>query len=747
MKKDRQSLLKMLKSKRIQICLGLLCTFFIYITNTINLPLVSTVIRQLDNRMYDQLVQFNWRQQKQTPQIALIDIDNKSVQIEGRWPWPRSKMADLINELKNNGVVTIGLDIVMAEPEVNYALGLIKELLPLVPKLTPSQQQLPTLLEEIAPQVDNDQIFARSLMDHNVVLGFLFHNDTSVRKGVLPPPLSTPDGKFLEKGPLALFEYSGYHGCLELFLSAATQAGTVTNLPDIDGSVRRGLMLASYANKLYPTLALAIAMNYMMIEHATLSIKEGKLLGIQLGGIFIPTNSHGQILVPFWGPPGTQNYYSATDILQKKIPAEQLQGSIAIIGSSMILLADLHQSPVAQSFPGMEMVANMVQGIVGQQLVTQYDWHTTQSRIYLLILGLVLAFLFAFFHVSGMLLLAFICILGVLAASFYLFVYKSLYVPLALVLALITLEVISNYAYLFIMEQRQKRKLNLLFGQYVPEEYVKELVESTDQYGMEGQVRNMTVQFSDIRDFTSISETLDATNVKRLLNTFFTPITKIIFSFRGTIDKYVGDMIVAFWGAPLYDDEHVYHAIMSSLTVVEKLPEINERMIEQNLPAVSIGIGLATGLMNVGDMGSEFRRAYTVLGDTVNLASRLQELTKFYHVSILASDGSRENQDQFIWRIIDKITVKGRKKGLTIYQPIGLLGEVPEETLIELDEYNKALDDYYAQNWSSAQKKFGMLKRKFPDVYVYQMYLERIKLFIKTPPNKNWKGVYVHLNK
>lgn len=743
----RELLPKKLRSKWTQVYLGLFCTAFIFLADVIHLPLVSFLINQLDNRIYDQIVQLNLRPHLQNPQVVIIDIDNKSVQKEGRWPWPRNKMAQLINKLKQSGVVTIGTDIVMAEQEVNYALGLKEALQPIVSKLPPNQQQLPALLAEIAPDVDNDQIFAHSLLEHNVVLGFLFHNDIDVKKGMLPPSLTYPNGATIYRGDLDLYQFLGYNGCLELFLKASTQAGTVTNLPDSDGSVRHGLMIASYNNQLYASLALATAMNYLMVEHANLQIYDNKLNGIQIGAVFVPTNEYGQILIPFWGQPGTLTYYSATDIMQGNFNPTDLQGAIAIVGSTMVLLADLHQSPVAQSFPGVEMVGNMVQGIVSQQLVAPYNWNTTHSRIYLLLVGLAFTMIFSFLGATGMLILAPLSIVAILAASVYLFVYKSLYVPLAFVLILIILQTLVNYGYLFLMERKQKRKINQLFGQYVPEEYVKELVEFPDQSSMEGQERNMTVQFSDIRNFTSMSESLEASDVKRLLNTFFTPITEIIFSFRGTIDKYVGDMIVAFWGAPINDEEHAYHAVMASLKMIEQLPVINAKMVEHNLPEVNIGIGLATGLMNVGDMGSEFRRAYTVIGDTVNLGSRLQDLTKFYHVNILVSDGTRAGQEHFAWRAIDKITVKGRKTGLVIYQPLGIRAEIAEDVLAELDEYHNALNDYYERNWSSAEKKFDMLKNKSPDIYIYKLYLERIKEFMVNPPGEHWTGVYVHLQK
>ncbi len=739
--------IRQLKSKRTRIYLGLLCAVFVFVIEIARLPLLRFVMRQLDSRIYDQIVQFSRVTPPTEPKVIIIDIDDKSVQEEGQWPWARDKIALLVNKLKQAGVVTIGIDLVMSNAEENSALGLKKILLPMMATFTSKQQQLPQLLTEIAPKVDNDLLFAHSLVDHNVVFGFLFHNDPKVRKGELPPPLTYPDGSIIYRNHLPIHQFTGYNGVLKLFLEAGEQAGSISILPDEDGYVRHNLLLPSYTNLLYPSLPLAVAMNYFHVEHLTLKTFRGHLQGVQMGPIYIPTTEYGQIVVPFWGPPRTLPYYSATDLMHDRIDPQNLRGGIAVIGSTMILLGDLHLSSIGALFPGVEMMGNMIKGIISQKLITQYYWHNLYGLFYFVLIIVFFTLLFASLNAVGVLLAGIISVLTILAFMVYLYTVKNAYIPFSFVVLLIIFQTISNIAYLFSVEKKQKRKLNQLFGQYVPEEYVKELVDFPEQSSMEGQVRHMTVFFSDIRNFTAISEPLEATEVKRLLNTFFTPITEIIFSFRGTIDKYVGDMIVAFWGAPIQDEEHVSHAIMAALAVVKKLPEINEKMMEQNLPPVTIGIGLATGLMNVGDMGSEFRRAYTVLGDTVNLGSRLQDLTKFYHVNILVSDATREGQNQIVWRPIDRITVLGRKNSLMIYQPLGLNTEISKEMMMELDQYQQALDSFYARDWTAAEERFTALQRKSPDTYLYQLYLERIAAFKENPPDKNWDGTYTHLHK
>ncbi|WP_277619240.1 adenylate/guanylate cyclase domain-containing protein [Legionella norrlandica] len=602
-------------------------------------------------------------------------------------------------------------------------------------------------LDKIAGQIDNDQQFVNALLDKSVVLGFLFHHDNEVKKGALPPPLTDAQNNYLTADNLPIYRFYGFDGSLKIFIEAATKAGFVTNLPDKDGTVRHALVLANYNNYLYPSLPLAIVMNYLLINHVDLIKHKGQLTEIQLDGIKIPVNAKAQLLIPFWGKAGTLNYYSATDILNNKFNPDELVGSIAVIGSSMTLLSDLHQSPVAQLFPGVELVGNIVKAIIAQQIIAEFNWHSMQGLIYFILFGIILTLLFLSFGVIGKFIITLIVIVGILVGAISFLMWGNIYVPPASLLILVTLQALLSFSYSYFIERRQKRKISYLFGQYVPEEYVKELIESPEQYSMEGETRDMSVLFIDIVNFTTLSESLDAIEVKHLLNTFFTPITKIIFEHRGTIDKYVGDMVIAFWGAPIEDKDHAYHALMATFAIFDHLPGINAQMKEQGLPTVDLCVGIASGPMNVGDMGSEFRRAYTVLGDTVNLGSRLQDLTRFYQVKILVNEATRANQNELVWRPIDKVTVKGRKSALTIYQPLGIVTKVSPEVLMELELYQNALRDYYKQNWSEAESKFTELKKQRPEIYLYHMYLERIKAFKNNPPPKDWNGVYFHMRK
>jgi adenylate cyclase len=301
------------------------------------------------------------------------------------------------------------------------------------------------------------------------------------------------------------------------------------------------------------------------------------------------------------------------------------------------------------------------------------------------------------------------------------------------------------YGYLF--ETRRRERLKEMFGQYVPEKHIDEMLRSKDNYGLLGEDRDMTVLFADIRNFTTISESLSASQLKEVLNEFFTPMTEIIFRHRGTIDKYIGDLIMAFWGAPLKDRRHAKHAINAALDMQKMVEKIQAVFAEKNWPDIQIGIGLNSGVMSVGDMGSKFRRNYTVLGDAVNLGSRIESLTKYYDAKVMVSETTQHNQKNFVFRELDRVRVKGKQKGIKIYEVICKTEEASAELLQELEKHHTALEHYYNQRWDEAYQLFTELSLSHSHHKLYALYLHRITEFKRTPPPENWDGVYAHANK
>jgi len=268
-----------------------------------------------------------------------------------------------------------------------------------------------------------------------------------------------------------------------------------------------------------------------------------------------------------------------------------------------------------------------------------------------------------------------------------------------------------------------------------------------DNYSFEGESKELTVLFSDIRSFTTISEGLNATQLKKLLNDFFTPITGIIFDHSGTIDKYVGDMVMAFWGAPIDDDKHRSHAVLAALEMLDKVEALKPEFREQGFPEVNVGIGINTGVMNVGDMGSTYRRSYTVLGDAVNLGSRLESLTKFYGIRLLVGEDTVKDLDEFLLRRIDRVKVKGKDKAVNCYQPMCLLAAADASLRQRVDAYHGALDCYYTKDWGGAQQKLRALLADEPNTLLYQIYLDRIDEHKNAELPPEWDGAFTHTSK
>jgi adenylate cyclase len=323
----------------------------------------------------------------------------------------------------------------------------------------------------------------------------------------------------------------------------------------------------------------------------------------------------------------------------------------------------------------------------------------------------------------------------------------NIVLPIAIPLLMVGLLYLLNMAYGFFIEARSKKAITGIFGTYVPKELVAEMAKNPGAYSTKGETREMTVLFSDVRNFTNISEGLSATELTAMMNAYLTHMTETIQRDRGTIDKYIGDAIMAFWGAPLKDPQHAEHALHSALAMQQQIKDIGPEFIKRGWPQLEIGVGLNCGSMNVGDMGSAFRRAYTVMGDAVNLASRLESLTKEYGVGILVSENIVAAVNSVVYRELDRVRVKGKVKPISIYEPVGIKGAVANQTVDEVDRFHRALDRYREQRWDDAEKLLTALSHGDPQRKAYKLYLERVANLRLKPPGSNWDGVFTFTTK
>jgi adenylate cyclase len=327
------------------------------------------------------------------------------------------------------------------------------------------------------------------------------------------------------------------------------------------------------------------------------------------------------------------------------------------------------------------------------------------------------------------------------------YVRAGVVLPMAYAMVAATLSyVLIEYRY-YMAERNQKQQIAKTFGQYIPHELVEEMNKSGQQVSIGGESREMTVLFSDVRGFTTISEGLAPQALTALMNAFLSPMTRVIHNHRGTIDKYMGDCIMAFWGAPLHDADHARHAVQGALQMEKTMHDLADEFVARGWKPIKVGIGLNTGVMNVGNMGSDFRLAYTVLGDAVNLGSRIESLTKQYGVSIMVSEYTRAAVPELIARELDQVRVKGKDTPVRLFQPLGFPGEVTDDDIKAIEAHHAALALYRAQKWDEAEAAFTALAAADPDRAIYRIYLGRIEHFRDEPPGPDWDGVYTHKEK
>jgi adenylate cyclase len=713
----------------------------LFISQSIGL-LEWSVLARLENDAYAARIHFTMPN-KHDERIVIVDIDEKSLSEEGRWPWGRDRIALLVNQLFDTyHINTLGLDIIFAEPDVTG-----KALLSVLPAETPTQ-----IRQQLSDKLDHDAAFANALRGRNVVMGYYFKKDEHIQPNVgqLPKP-SFPSFAF--DFPLPTETATGYGANLAIFQQAAKQGGHFNPQIDADGIVRKVSLLVNFEGNYYAALSLAVAKAYLkqpidtvFAQGAGVDANYVGLEGLSLGTKYIPVDHHVNALVPYRGKAGSFNYISASDVLQQRVTIEQLADKIVLIGATAPGLLDLRSTPVDAIYPGVEIHANLVAGILDGMIKERPAWALGAELVTLVLISV----LFMLAVPSAPLwasIMTFLLASLVVAVNLLLWINANLVLNIAQPLLLIVTLYVFYMVYGFFIESRNKHLLSLRFGQYVPPELVSEMAANPNYYNLESKSKNLTVLFTDIRGFTSISEGLSAKELAELMNAYLTPMTRVIHQHRGTIDKYMGDAIMAFWGAPLADEHHASHALASALDMLEALKVINKDFAQRSWPEIKIGIGLNSGIMTVGNMGSEFRMAYTVMGDEVNLGSRLEGITKEYGVSLIVSSHTKQQAPDYVYRELDRVRVKGKDLPITIYEPLAKQGQLSVEQQTSLSQFEQALEAYRAQNWDLAQQLLERLAFAQPEQKIYRLYYDRISHFRKTPPPTDWDGVFTFTTK
>ncbi|WP_457597366.1 CHASE2 domain-containing protein [Hydrogenimonas sp.] len=651
--------------------------------------------------------------------IVIVDIDEESLRRVGQWPWPRDVTARLIETIGASGAALAILDIVFSEPDNSSPARVCR------PYAPPGE-----------PLPDNDRALARALEKTPAILGYLF--DFGHARGRAPTPFAPSlRALFVEKGEMAGARYlptaRDVTANLPLFQRAALSQGFFNNLPDEDGVVRSVPTLVRYDGALFTSLALETMRLVTGSDRVVVTYSDSGVDRVALRGLSIPTDRHGRLFLDYRGPSPAYDYIGAAKLLNGEIAPERLRGKLVLVGTSAPGLADLRATPVSRSFPGVEIHANALDNLLNRDFIARPDWleGATLTAMAATTLALVLLFAFAPPLVSGT---AGISLLGALVYGQYRLLFDAhLLVDSAplLFLAGTTLALLAFSGYY--AESKTRAHIRALFAKKVSPEVVEELLRSadTESYGPKEAV--VTIFFSDIRRFTHISEELrDPKKVVALLNRYLDPMTRLVIGHRGTVDKFIGDSIMAYWNAPRPVPRHEEAAVACALAQLEALPKLNETLRADGFPPLEIGIGIHTGPATVGEMGSTGRSDYTITGDSVNLASRIEGLNKHYGTRLLVSESTRRGLgEDFIVREVDIVRVEGKSEAVRLYEVLGR-GEPDEKVRREVARYEEALRLYRQKNFAPAAERFTALAEASPH-RLYELYLKRCETYAQNP--------------
>ncbi len=750
-----------MKQHLVRIVLGLLVVL-IFVAHTIEWPFGAIpIVSRLDNIIYDARLRFTMPGGVD-PNIVILDIDEKSLAIPelGQWPWSRNRLSSLMEKLFDKyGVSIVGFDVVFAEPDERSGLKVLDQLAKTDLRDVP---QFRSTLEGMRARLDYDGLFAKAIKERPVVLGYYFNNNVdATESGVLPEPV-LPKGTFSNRNikfPLM----RGYGANIPSISAGAVSAGHFNPEVDLDGVVRRVPLLAEYNGNYYEALSLAMVRLFIGLMDAekgsaiTLPKVEAGyaselvatenysgLEWLEVGPIKIPVDDRVTAYVPYRGPSYSYPYISLADVHFEKVPIETLRGKIALVGTTAPGLLDLRSTPVGSVYPGVEVHANMIAGILNGT-IKQKPAYMLGAEVFLLLLGgIALSILVPFLGPLKASLVSLLAMLMITGLNILIWSGLGMVLPLASSLLMTATLFALNMSYGYFVETRSKRQFTELFGQYVPPELVNQMAENPGKYSMEPKAAVLSILFSDVRGFTSISEALSPEDLREYINDYLTTMSTIIRNdYKGTLDKYIGDAIMAFWGAPVDDAQHARNGVMAAMDMQKDCLVLNEKFAARGWPKLKIGVGVNSGPVRVGDMGSQVRRAYTVMGDAVNVASRLEARTKYYGLGMLVGQVTKGLVNDVVFKEVDKIKVKGKDEALTVYEPIGLDTEVGQEKLDELKLWRETLSSYRSQQWDQVELQLLNLRRMNPDCYLYELYANRMAEWRRNPPPPDWDGVTV----
>ncbi len=686
----------------------------------------------IDNRMRDYL--FNVRGEiPNTNNVVIVDIDEKSLQSLGQWPWSRNHVSTILQNLTQAQAALIAFDVVFAEEDRSSPHKVLNS-------LNIKQDNIPNY----------DKILAQTIAQTPTILGYQFELEEKEHLNKTAPSIPAV---FIEKNKNRdsnfLIKAHGTIINIPTLQENSYSSGFFNNIPDDSGIIRSVPLIISYDDVIYPALSLEIMRIITQSNKVNINYSNEGVESISLNEITIPTDRYGRLLVNFRGPEKNFPYYSAIDIFNNSFDKSTIENKIVLIGASAAGLLDLRATPFESIYPGVEVHANVIDNIIAGDFIYKASWVDGLNLIAIFLLSFIIVFTIAY---TPFILNPIISI-GFIAVSCF-FVYWqlfneglvfNLFFPIATIILSAIVATLLDYFYEIKQEEAIKKK----FASKVSKEVMDNLLENLEDNSFQAMEKEVTVFFSDVRGFTQISEKMkDARSLISYLNEYMEPMSNIITKYQGTIDKYIGDAIMAYWNAPGDVKNHADKAVQASLEQIAYLETLNKEFEKNNQPFIDIGIGLNTGEAVVGEMGSIGRSDYTVIGDSINLGARLESLCKYYNSRLNISNFTKERlKESYIFRFLDLVTVKGKVEPIEIWQVIdkGIATGVLKE---ELDSYHQGIELYKSSNFSQALEIFQTLEASEykTNLNIYKLYIQRCEHYLEVPP-ENFNGVYEHTTK
>ncbi|HYK38836.1 MAG TPA: adenylate/guanylate cyclase domain-containing protein [Candidatus Eremiobacteraceae bacterium] len=713
------------------------------------------------------------------PRIVIVDIDQKSQEVLGKWPFSRSRFAEMLDVLKKDGAKVVAFDVTFDKPDNTGepVRALWAKLEEKRKQGEPVDPKLESEVRSLAAQFDADAQFAKSIdRFEGVVLGNFFLPKDQL-KGIDTASLDAYNEliEWYAIGRVPVQTQSGkedFENVVQRYgLEHLLFAGNVANIPaianpekverttigffnapaDADGVVRRTHLVLPFGRsnnipdwQMYGSLEVQAVRLYLGLPSDKVSASFGAYGVVSVDWddkLKVRTDFVGRRQINYHGPKFTYPYYSIADVLQGKVPGGAFKDKIVLVGASAIGIGDLRSTPyTGNDYPGVEIHANVIDNILHDNFLIRGPKQQILDVVLVLLFGLPLGFALAL--VAPRWMWFGMALLVLLVAADYLAFLHGWWLNFTVPAITLTSNVVLVSLYRALIEEKEKRRVRSEFAQFVPPEVMRRLLLNPEL--VVPRKTEITIMFSDIRGFTTISEKLDAQDLALFLNQYLSDMSKIVFDKQGTLDKFIGDAVMAFWGAPYEEPGHESRACEGALDMIKRINELQKQWEAQGKPRLDIGIGLNTGVASVGKMGSLSRAAYTALGDSVNLASRLEGLNKDYGTHILVTESTYEatKQSNFTFRELDLIRVKGKLQPVIIYELVGHDSEVPSETKEILSRFAAARAFYQARKWQDAQNAFQSILEKWPADGPSRTYWKRCQEYLFDEPPLNWDGVF-----